>query len=123
MSDANPGDQLLSRNQLPSDQLLNISQINGEFRKIAAHKGWQAYHNPKNLAAAIAVEAGELLAEFQWLSADESNHLNAEQKVRVADEVADVIMYLTELSARLDIDIATAIQSKIEKNNQRFRAE
>jgi dCTP diphosphatase len=102
------------------DKLLNLSQINGEFRKIAAHKGWQAYHTPKNLVSAIAVEAGELLAEFQWLTADESNHLNAEQKSRVADEIADVVMYLTELSARLDIDIATAVETKIEKNNQRW---
>jgi NTP pyrophosphatase (non-canonical NTP hydrolase) len=112
MSDANP-----------DDQLLNISEINGEFRKIAAHKGWQAYHNPKNLAAAIVVEAGELLAEFQWLTADESNNLNAEQKSRVADEVADVVMYLSELTTRLDIDIAAAVQTKIEKNSQRFRTE
>jgi NTP pyrophosphatase (non-canonical NTP hydrolase) len=105
------------------DQLLNLCHANREFRKIAALKGWQAYHNPKNLAAAIAVEAGELLAEFQWLTPDESACLNADQKSRVSDEVADVIMYLSELCVQLDIDIATAVETKIQKNKQRFTAD
>lgn len=105
------------------DQLLNLSHANREFRKIAALKSWQAYHNPKNLAAAIAVEAGELLAEFQWLTADESVCLNADKKGRVSDEVADVIMYLSELCVQLDIDIATAVEAKIQKNKQRFTAD
>ena len=104
-----------------SEQLLNIASINREFRAIAAINNWQSYHTPKNLAAAIAVEASELLAEFQWLTAEDSKALTPQQKSRVADEVADVIMYLTELCAQLDIDMADAIQSKIDKNKQRFQ--
>lgn len=100
--------------------MLNISHISREFRKIAALNGWQEYHTPKNIAAAIAVEAGELLAEFIWLNPEESAHLNVEQKVRVSDEIADVLMYLVELSRRLDIDIPSALESKIAQNSQRF---
>jgi len=107
--------------QLHREQLLNITKINSEFRAIAVVNEWQAYHTPKNLAAAVAVEASELLAEFQWLSAEDSKMLNPQQKSQVADEVADVIMYLTELCAQLDINMADAVKTKIDKNKQRFQ--
>jgi dCTP diphosphatase len=113
-------DQLLS-GQPHTEQLLNITKINCEFRAIAVANDWQAYHTPKNLAAAVAVEASELLTEFQWLSAEDSKALNPQQKSQVADEVADVIMYLTELCAQLDINMADALQTKIDKNKQRFQ--
>lgn len=99
---------------------LNITEINREFRALAVANNWQAYHTPKNLAAAVAIEASELLAEFQWLTPEDSCALNAQQTLDVADEVADVIMYLTELCRRLNIDIASAVQSKIEKNKLRI---
>ena len=99
---------------------LNLAEINHEFRTLAAANNWQAYHTPKNLAAAVAVEASELLAEFQWLSPEESNALTAEKRSQVADEIADILMYLTELSVQLNIDMADALQSKIKKNRLRF---
>lgn len=102
------------------DLHLNISEINREFRAIAAANSWQEYHTPKNLASAIAVEASELLAEFQWLTADASAQLNAIQTTAVSDEIADVLMYLTELCQQLNIDMVTAVQLKIAKNKQRF---
>ena len=100
---------------------LDIVKISSEFRAIAAANKWQAYHSPKNLAAAVAVEAGELLAEFQWLTEDDSRSLSAAQKSQVADEIADIFMYLTELSLQLDIDMSDAVNAKIEKNKQRFK--
>lgn len=102
-------------------ELLNPAEINREFRALAEINNWRSYHTPKNLAAAVAVEASELLAEFQWLTPEESRTLDAQQKSNVADEVADVIMYLTELCAQLDIDMADAVETKIEKNKQRFK--
>lgn len=104
---------------LPS-QLLNLAEINREFRAIAELNNWQAYHTPKNLASAVTVEACELLAEFQWLTPEESAQLSFEQKGRVGDEIADILMYLTELSVQLDIDMFAALQDKIKKNKQRF---
>lgn len=100
---------------------LNLAEINREFRAIASLKRWQAYHNPKNLVSAVAVEAGELLAEFQWLSSEESAQLNDDKRERVADEIADIVMYLTELSMQLQIDLSAALKNKIEKNKHRFK--
>jgi dCTP diphosphatase len=102
------------------DKYINISQINRQFRKIAAVRAWQEYHTPKNLAAAIVVEASELLAEFQWLTPTQALDLSTEKKTLIAHEVADVIMYLSELCEQLGIDIAVAAQQKFEINQQRF---
>ena len=100
---------------------LDIAKISCEFRAIAEANNWESYHTPKNLAAAVAVEASELLAEFQWLTEDESRSLSAVQKSQVADEIADVLMYLIELSMQLDINMSDAVNAKIGKNKQRFK--
>ena len=100
---------------------LDLSEINQAFRQRAVAKGWQAYHTPKNLAAAVAVETAELLEIFQWLTDAQAQQIKDDHnaKSRVADEVADIVMYLTELCVRLDIDMPTAIAQKIDKNATR----
>jgi len=100
---------------------LDLLEIYREFQAIAKANEWQAYHTPKNLASAVAAEAGELLAEFQWLTAEQSCQLGAEKMTKVADEIADVLMYLTALSIRLDINMAEAVYIKIAKNKIRFQ--
>lgn len=100
--------------------LLDLFKINREFRLVASANQWEEYHNPKNLAAAVAVEASELLAEFQWLSPHESANLTTTQREKVAGEIADIVMYLTELGRRLDINLAAAVAAKIEENKRRF---
>ena len=99
---------------------LNLAEINREFRAIASVNRWQAYHNPKNLVSAVVVEASELLAEFQWLTPDESANLSEDKRIRVEEEIADIVMYLTELSIQLNIDLSAALANKIEKNKHRF---
>lgn len=112
--------QLTESSVSQQDQWLNLSHINREFRAIAQEKSWQVYHTPKNIASAIAVESSELLAEFQWLTADESASLSADKKASVANEVADILMYMSELCEQLQIDVAHAVNAKIAFNKQRF---
>jgi NTP pyrophosphatase (non-canonical NTP hydrolase) len=102
-------------------QLLDLAYLRQAFARLAERKGWQVYHTPKNLAAAVAVEAAELLEIFQWLSDEQASAITGDitTKNKVADEVADVMMYLVELCARLDIDIVAAVAQKIHKNEQR----
>ncbi len=106
--------------QISEDKWVNFSQINRQFREIAAVNCWQAYHTPKNLAAAISVEASELLAEFQWMTPSDSQQLSVGKTIQVAHEVADVIMYMSELCEQLGIDISVAVQEKFEINQRRF---
>jgi NTP pyrophosphatase (non-canonical NTP hydrolase) len=102
-----------------TQSLLDLAATSRAFRELAERKGWQAYHTPKNLAAAVAVEAAELLEIFQWLSDEQAQALqhNLPAKTRVANEAADVVMYVIELCQRLDIDLAAAVAQKIEKNS------
>lgn len=104
-----------------ANNTLDLTMINQAFRRLAASKGWEAYHTPKNLAAAVAVESAELLEIFQWLTDEQAQqlHTDAQAKSRVGDEVADIVMYLAELCVRLQIDMPTAIAQKIQKNEVR----
>lgn len=89
---------------------------------VAAREGWTELHTPKNLAMALAAEAGELLAELQWLTPEESEALRSsgELRERVRDELADVFIYLQHLASRLDIDLLAAVEEKHERNEHRF---
>ena len=93
-----------------------------EIRSFAYARNWEQFHTPKNLSMAVAGEAGELVAEFQWLTAEESMRSNmSEQKLKdVALEIADVAIYLIRLADVLVIDVGEAVRKKIAINESRF---
>lgn len=92
------------------------------LRDFAAARNWGRFHTPKNLAMALSGEAGELVAEFQWLTAEESatDSLSAEKREAIALEIADVQIYLIRLADELGIDIPEAVRKKIAINETRF---
>ena len=99
-----------------------IDTLIAESKEFAVSRDWEQFHTPKNLAMAIAGEAGELVAEFQWLKDEESvrKALSAEKFSDIELEVADVAIYLLRLSDVLGIDLAQAIRKKMEINQARF---
>ncbi|MEV0277439.1 nucleotide pyrophosphohydrolase [Streptomyces sp. NPDC050610] len=90
----------------------------------AAARDWQQFHTPKNLAAALSVEASELVEIFQWLTPEQSGRVMEESKsaARVEDEVADVLAYLLQFCEVLGIDALAALAAKIDRNEHRFPA-
>lgn len=90
------------------------------IRKFAEARDWGQFHTPKNLAMAISGEAGELAAEFQWLTPEESINLSEAKRDQVASEMADVAIYLLRLSDVLSVDLNKAIEIKMEINEDRF---
>ena len=92
------------------------------IRNFATKRDWEKFHTPKNLAMAIAGEAGELVAEFQWLTPEESNRseLSSEKLRDIRLEMADVQIYLLRLADVLGIDITEAVREKMELNQARF---
>jgi len=92
------------------------------LRAFARERDWEQYHSPKNLAMALAAEAGELLEIFQWRTATESAPESWDPTTRdhVAEEVADVLIYLVRLADVSGIDLADAVDAKITRNAQRF---
>ena len=99
-----------------------IAALTAEVREFAVSRDWEQFHTPKNLAMAIAGEAGELVAEFQWLKEEESlkSALSSEKFKDIELEVADVAIYLLRLCDVLDIDLAEVIRKKLEINQTRF---
>lgn len=81
---------------------------------------WGQFHSPKNLAAALIVEAGELLEHFQWLKESESRTLPAATRRKVELEVADVLLYLIRLADELEIDLLRAATKKLKLNARKY---
>lgn len=102
------------------DELLALRDA---LRLFAAERDWERFHTPKNLAMALAGEAGEVIEHFQWLSAEESASLPPPQREEVALELADVLLYLVRLADVLDVDLAEAARRKLAINAGRYPAD
>ena len=100
-----------------------LSSLTQRLRTFAAERDWDQYHTPKNLAMALTGEAGELAAEFQWLTEAQSRDLDPERRTRVQEEAGDVLLYLVRLADKLDFDLVEAAHRKIDLNAQRYPAD
>ncbi|WP_030903069.1 nucleotide pyrophosphohydrolase [Streptomyces sp. NRRL F-5126] len=105
-----------------TERSLDVRGLQRRLAEFAAARDWGQYHTPKNLAAALSVEASELLEIFQWLTPEQSAGVMAdpESAHRVDDEVADVLSYLLQFCEVLRIDPLAAVAAKIERNEGRF---
>ena len=99
---------------------LDLDEVRDFLRRFAADRDWEQYHTPKNLAMALAAEAGELLEVFQWLTPEESGDLTEEQRRALADEMADVLQYLVRLSDLLEVELTDELWRKLRENEERF---
>jgi NTP pyrophosphatase (non-canonical NTP hydrolase) len=97
-----------------------MEEVIERIRAFRDERDWLKFHDPKNLAVSIAIEAAELLEEFQWMTREESERHAAENREAVSDEIADVAIYLIELADLLKIDLATAINAKLDKNALKY---
>src|SRR5215510_3514500 len=100
-----------------------LATLAERLRRFAAERDWEQFHSPKNLAMALVGEAGELAAEFQWLTEAQSQAPDAAQLARIRAECADVLNYLVRLADKLDIDLIAAAHEKIDDNAQRYPAD
>ncbi|MFE0765669.1 nucleotide pyrophosphohydrolase [Streptomyces smyrnaeus] len=99
-----------------------VAGLQQRLARFAAARDWGQYHTPKNLSAALSVEAGELVEIFQWLTPEQSARVMAdpEAAARVEDEVADVLAYLLQFCQVVGVDPLVALEAKIERNETRF---
>ena len=99
-----------------------IQHLAAEIKKFADARDWEQFHTPKNLSMAVSGEAGELVAEFQWLTAEQSSRSNmSPEKLKDVElEIADVAIYLIRLADVLGIDVAEVVRKKIAINEFRF---
>ena len=101
----------------------SLENLRTKLDAFAAARDWDQFHNPKNLAMALAGEAGELLEHFQWLTPDQAANLPPDTRDAVALECADVLLFLIRLADKLDIDLAAAAEKKLELNALKYPVE
>lgn len=101
----------------------SIEALRDRLRRFAQERDWAQFHSPRNLAAALAVESGELLEHFQWLSNEQSDDLDSNKRAAVATELADVFIYAVQLADRLGVDLLEAAGRKIELNAAKYPVE
>ena len=99
-----------------------LDDIRTRLRAFVAERDWAQFHDPKNLAMAVASEAGELLAEYRWIANAQADAWSSQQenKQRVAMEAADVGIALLLLCERVDVDLVEAMRAKITQNAQNY---
>jgi len=100
-----------------------LSDLQTRLRQFAQDRDWEQFHAPKNLAMALAVEAGELMEHFQWLSEAQSEQLAPDKLKTVGFEVADVFIFTVRLADRMGIDLADLVEQKIKLNEQKYPAD
>ena len=100
-----------------------LEGLREELREFADARDWEQFHSPKNLAMAIAGEAGELVEIFQWLTEEQSRNLDPAAQARASEEIADVLLYLVRLGDRLGVDPVAAARRKLAENAQKYPAD
>jgi NTP pyrophosphatase (non-canonical NTP hydrolase) len=100
----------------------DFESLQDRLRRFAEARDWQTFHSPRNLALALAGEVGELAAELQWVADGEvPGHLrDPAARTRLADEIADVLIYLVRFADVCGIDILSETHAKIDRNEARF---
>lgn len=98
----------------------NLEELAVAVREFGRERDWQLYHTPKNLTAALIVEAAELLEPFQWLTPEQSLNLPPDKHEAVRQEMADVLIYLVSLANCLDVDLLQAAADKLAINAAKY---
>ena len=108
-----------------SDSATTIAQLKERVLSFARERDWEQFHSPKNLSMALAAEAGELMEHFLWASAEESRAIAREpaRGARIAEELADVVIYALEFANATGLDLAASIEAKIAANARKYPIE
>jgi NTP pyrophosphatase (non-canonical NTP hydrolase) len=103
---------------------VTLDDLAVQLREFASARAWDQFHTPKNLAMALAGEVGELVAELQWLTPDESARVMTDPQAaaRMRSELADVTIYLARLADLLGVDLIEAARDKLIESERRYDA-
>ena len=100
-----------------------ISKITEKIIRFRDERDWMQFHDPKNMAVSIILEASELLEHFQWKTKEEVEKYITQNKAEIKDEIADIALYLFELADNLGIDLIGAMEEKLKKNEMKYPVE
>lgn len=101
---------------------VDLDALQTRLRAFAAERHWQPFHTPKNLSMALMVEAAELAEIFQWMTPEQSLAAAGDPALKepIADEVADVLLYLLQIADHAGVDLHAAVERKLVKNAVKY---
>jgi len=105
------------------DDSTTVGALRDEVRRFVEERDWRRFHNPRDVAMGISVEAAELLERFLWRSDKESADPAVAGSPEVADELADVVIYCLSFADAAGIDVSDAVRAKLAKNAVKYPAE
>jgi NTP pyrophosphatase (non-canonical NTP hydrolase) len=110
---------------LLSDSTATISELKHRVLAFARARDWEQFHSPKNLSMALAAEAGELMEHFLWATTEQSAAIARDpaKRQKIADEIADVVIYALEFANTTGLDLAAAIDAKMAANAKKYPVE
>jgi NTP pyrophosphatase (non-canonical NTP hydrolase) len=100
--------------------MVDLAAIQKKIISFRNERDWSQFHDPKNLAEALSIEAGELLENFLWKTTEQSRSLSAEELKNVKEELADIFIFLTYLSEEYKIDLLTEVEKKVAVNEAKY---
>ena len=109
-----------------SDSATTVSELKNRVLAFARERDWEQFHAPKNLSMALAAEAGELMEDTSlWATPEESRAVagDAVKKAKIAEELADVIIYALEFANATGLDVSASIEAKIASNARKYPVE
>lgn len=107
------------------DNRITLAFLKNEVAAFVDERDWWQFHSPKNLAMSIAIESGELMEHFQWLTPEESIRATQRGPMRkeIEEEVADIMIYCASLANVVGMDLSTAVMRKLSKNRRKYPKE
>jgi NTP pyrophosphatase (non-canonical NTP hydrolase) len=108
-----------------NDRGTSVAQLRELVADFVRERDWRQFHTPKNLAMSLAIEAAELMEQFQWLTPEESRAVvgRPERLAAIAEELADVLCYALAMANELQVDLAAAVADKMAKNARKYPAD
>ena len=103
--------------------MADLESIQKKIISFRNERDWAQFHDPKNLAEALSIEAGELLENFLWKTTEQSRKLSSEELANVKHEIADIFIYLTYLCDEYRIDLLREVENKIAHNAAKYPVE
>ena len=99
---------------------MTVQDMTTRIRAFRDERDWMQFHQPKDMAAAITIEASELMEHFLWKSPGECEQRAATHREAIREEIADIAIYLFELADNLEINLLEAMAQKLEKNALKY---
>lgn len=97
-----------------------LEELHRKIIKFRNERDWAQFHDPKNLAEALSIEAGELLQNFLWKNVEESRNLSVAELQNLKEEIADIFIFLTYLCEEFKIDLLKEVEKKIAMNEAKY---